>query len=164
MFTQVKLYAALILGLGLLGAGGFAVYKYEDMSKTILQDKQSLSILQKANIDQAAVIGQREKDLSDQQQAYAQLQQRLDTNATEYQNLLRRFKTTNTAVGTKDISTLAAAKPGLVQDIVNKGTADVIHCFELVTGATSNEKVPSCDAPAVPAIGVQPVPVQAGSK
>jgi hypothetical protein len=161
---QVKLIAYGILTLGLLGAGGYAVYKYEDMSKTILEQKQQVTILQKANTDQAAVIVQRKLDLAQSQQDYSQLQGRLETNALQLASLQKKFKTTNNALGTKDISMLAAAKPGLVQDIVNRGTTDVIHCFEIVTGAPANEKVPNCDAVDSPAIGVQPVPDKASSK
>jgi hypothetical protein len=162
--AEIKLIAILVILLGVAGASGYAVWKYEDMSKTIQQNAQVQQTMKKANDDQAAQIKQDKSDLQQQQIDYGQLQTRLDANAAQLSALQRKFSTTNAAVGTQSLGTVAAVKPQIVQDMINRGTNDAFECLEIVTGAKLNETPTTCDQPNPTTLSLRPSSASSSGK
>ena len=58
------------------------------------------------------------------------------------EKLRKKFNKVSKLLGARDIGKLGAAKPAQIERIINKGTKEVLRCFEIASGAklTENEE------------------------
>lgn len=129
--------------LGLAGAilaalaGGWRYVDHLQSEVKILKDnnaKLELGIQQ-----QQELIDQMQVDVTAIQSINQSLAQQSEKQKVEVDALRKRFDE-------HDLGRLAAAKPALIETIVNRGSRDAVRCAELATGAVAKpgEKNTQC--------------------
>lgn len=73
------------------------------------------------------------------QQLYAEVRQNYETIQTEFQIIRSQNDELRVRLGRHDLGALAAAKPELVERIINNASNEALRCFELLSGAQMNE-------------------------
>lgn len=136
IFNKLKLYIILI---SLLGAAAYAgYYYYKDTQARLTQYAINQERLQASLAQQ---IETTETLLSDIDRLQATMQT-LNTEFTESRRRVSDLETRfnqNSAGDDRDIGELAAARPGLVEKVVNTATQDVFRCLELLSGSQAAE-------------------------
>ena len=89
--------------------------------------------LQDAIQVQKELIEQMQKDVEQIQETNKQLAEQNEKQRQDVNTLSSKFSK-------RDFGALAAEKPEVVEKLVNRGTANVMRCLELASGAPLNEK------------------------
>jgi len=114
-----------------MGLGGYLYYK--DTQATISTLEQN-----NAKLETSIVIN--EQTISNLDQANKQLQSIYEQVDADYQTIRRQNDVLVEKLERHDIGVLAAAKPVLVERIINNATDNVNRCFELLSGAELTDK------------------------
>lgn len=121
-YIKLGLAAAIVAAL----AGGWWYVDHLQSEVKTLQDnnaKLELGIQQ-----QQVLIDQMQRDVTAIQRINQTLTQQSEKQKVEVDALRKRFDE-------HDLGRLAAAKPALIEAIVNRGSRDAARCAELATGA-----------------------------
>jgi TolA-binding protein len=91
---------------------------------------------------------QTQKDLIESMQRdIAQMQKINKELAEQNEKQKQDVVTLTTKFSKRDFGALAAEKPAVVEKLINRGTANVMRCLELASGASLNEKELSAKTP-----------------
>jgi predicted phage gp36 major capsid-like protein len=96
--------------------------------------------LQDAIQVQKELIEQMQKDVEQIQETNKQLAEQNEKQRQDVATLSSKFSK-------RDFGALAAEKPAVVEKLVNRGTANVMRCLELASGAPLNEKEKAAKTP-----------------
>jgi cell division protein FtsB len=96
--------------------------------------------LQDAIQVQKELIEQMQKDVEQIQETNKQLAEQNEKQKQDVATLSSKFSK-------RDFGALAAEKPKVVEKLVNRGTANVMRCLELASGAPLNEKEKNAKSP-----------------
>lgn len=80
------------------------------------------------------------KTIDSLQQSYRQVEQQFSQLQSEFQVIRLQNNELRDKLGRHELDVLAAAKPQLVENIINSASKDALRCFELLSGAPLNEK------------------------
>jgi chromosome segregation ATPase len=127
-------------GLIILVMGGVGAWYY-DVTQTKIETLTAYNATLTANVDKLEevnlknidTIAKMESNFERQREQYTQLQESFSKIRSQNNQLKDRL-------GKHDLGALAAAKPGLVERVVNNASAKVNRCFEIVSGALLTEK------------------------
>ena len=137
MFGRLKVYIIMFSAFAMFA--GVAYWYYQDSQKQLigyaqnqakleigieLQRKQAVTLLADIKLMNTTLIELNEDFVESRKQV-----RELEKTFTEKKNGEAR-----------DFGKLAEQKSGLVEKIINSGTANVLRCFELLSGATPTEK------------------------
>lgn len=89
---------------------------------------------------QNMLIESMQKDITQIQEVNKQLAEQNEKQRQDVSNLANKFNK-------RDFGALAAEKPAVVEKLVNRGTANVMRCLELASGAPLNEKELNAKSP-----------------
>jgi len=89
--------------------------------------------LQDATKAQGELIEQMQKDIGQIQETNKQLAEQNEKQKQDVATLSSKFSK-------RDFGALASEKPAVVEKLINRGTANVMRCLELASGAPLNEK------------------------
>jgi septal ring factor EnvC (AmiA/AmiB activator) len=146
LFSKIKVY---LIMLALLGAATYAAYYYyNDTQAKLAQYAANQARLEIALETQRAATAALQQNIQIMQTTVRTLNQQFADSRRTVQDLERRFNETS-AGQQRDFGALAAARPGLVQTIVNTATQDVFKCFEQISGAnveTDSDLYKNCDS------------------
>ena len=146
LFSKIKVY---LIMLALLGAATYAAYYYyNDTQAKLAQYAANQARLEIALETQRAATAALQQNIQVMQTTVRTLNQQFADSRRTVQDLERRFNETS-AGQQRDFGALAAARPGLVQTIVNTATQDVFKCFEQISGAnveTDSDLYKNCDS------------------
>jgi hypothetical protein len=132
MFAQAKMIAIGIAAVLLLSAIGGAVWYYKWSQKEIevlRANNEKLELAVKLNEE---AIDSLELDAKKAAKNYT-------TVNKQYQAARKENNALRIKLSKFDIAYLASKKPGLVEKILNKGTADAERCFEILSGSPLTE-------------------------
>lgn len=119
--------------------GGAAFYYYNTTQSTINQLIENNTVLEENNKTLSTANEQNLSTIDDLEVSYEKVQQ----NYTELQNSFQQIRSQNNELreklGKHELDALAAAKPKLVERIINNASQDALRCFELMSGAPLNE-------------------------
>ena len=87
---------------------------------------------------QQQLIAQMQKDVAEIQSINVALANEADRQRAEMRDLVDRFNV-NARGESRDFGAIAAARPGVVERLVNRGTANAMRCLELASGAAHTE-------------------------
>ena len=59
----------------------------------------------------------------------------------------KKFNKQSKLLGSRDMGKLAISKPSPIKKIVNRGTVDIMRCFEIVSGKLLTEKEKNAEKP-----------------
>ena len=128
------------VGMILLALGGAGAWYY-DTTQTKIETltaynatlTASVDKLEEVNIQNIATIERMEANVERQREQYNQLQENFSMIRSQNNQLKDRL-------GKHDLGALAAAKPALVERVVNNATGKANRCFELLSNAPLTEK------------------------
>tara|TARA_B110000090_G_scaffold31867_2_gene33825 strand:- start:5299 stop:5826 length:528 start_codon:yes stop_codon:yes gene_type:complete len=130
------LYVGMIL---MVVAGGGALY-YKSTQATIMeltaynaQLTANVETIEQANQTNIDTIARMEANFEQQREQFAELQSSFNTIREQKNQLANRL-------GRHDLGALAAAKPALVERVINGATRKTMRCFELQSGSTLTEQ------------------------
>jgi chromosome segregation ATPase len=89
---------------------------------------------------QKDLIESMQKDIAQIQETNKQLAEQNEKQKQDVATLSSKFSK-------RDFGALAAEKPAVVEKLVNRGTANVMRCLELASGAPLNEKEKAAKTP-----------------
>ena len=89
---------------------------------------------------QKDLIESMQKDIAQIQETNKQLAEQNEKQKQDVATLSSKFSK-------RDFGALAAEKPAVVEKLVNRGTANVMRCLELASGAPLNEKEKNAKSP-----------------
>ena len=115
-------------------AGGGAWY-YKNTQATIME-LTSYNATLTAQVDQIEQVNQRNiETINNLQASYEQAQQNYAELQDNFNDIRRQNNELRDRLGKHELDALAAAKPVLVERIVNNASAKAMRCFELESGA-----------------------------
>jgi TolA-binding protein len=87
---------------------------------------------------QQRLIEQMQRDVAQIQEINSSLAQEADRQRAEVRDLVDRFNV-NARGESRDFGAIAAARPGVVERLVNRGTANAMRCLAIASGAPHTE-------------------------
>jgi len=133
MFILGKLKMLLILTvvLGAVGFGAWKYYQYTQEQIRIYAVNAATAELAQQESEQA--IEALRKDMEAVREQYTAVSEEFDRAKSRVDKL-------EEILSEHEIGILAQAKPKLVEKIVDKGTKDVLRCYEILTGSPLTEE------------------------
>lgn len=129
---EIFIFATVIAVLG-------GLWYITDLKANLAVSQANEASLKDGIKTQQDLINSIRADVAQIQNINAQIAQRDATQKVETNTLQDKFK--KSADGeSRDFGSLSAAKPKVVERLVNRGTANVMRCLELASGAPHTEK------------------------
>ena len=133
MGIKLRIYLIIVAVIAALGTGGYFYYHWSQEKINGLE--QTVTTLKSAVATQQNTIKSMKRDS-------ALLQENLNTINEQFRQARKENDDLVAKLSRHNLGYLATQKPKLVQDIINKGTADSGRCFEILSGSplTAKEK------------------------
>jgi len=126
MFILGKLKMILILTV-VLGAVGFGAWKYYQYTQEQIRIYAvNAATAELAQQESEAALESLHKDM-------AEIREQFATVSAEFEIAQSRVDNLEEKLSEHDLGALAQAKPKLIEKIVDKGTKDVLRCYEILT-------------------------------
>lgn len=119
---------------------GAVYYYYSTTQATIQQLIQNNTILEENNKTLVTANQTNLDTIDDLQTSYDQIFDNYTRLETEFQIIRSQNNKLRERLGKHELDALAAAKPGLVESVINNASKKVSRCFELLSGAPLNEE------------------------
>lgn len=129
--TTIKAVAILIVVLVVFGG----VWHISNLKADLAISQANNEKLEDGIKSQQELILKMQQDMLAIQNINNELQVQNEKQRQDVQNLSNKFNS-----GNRDFGAYAAAKPELVEKLVNRGTVNVLRCIELASGSPLNEK------------------------
>jgi len=130
MFTQIKMAIAIMMIVGIAGAGVY-VFKLRADNATL---KANQFKLEQSVESQKKVLEQQKQDFTAILESNKKLNVLIGTFKKDLQDLDKRFTKKN-----RDIGKLAIDRTEAIERIINKGGVNAARCIELASGAEHTE-------------------------
>jgi len=135
------------VGMVLMVLSGGAAYYYKTTQATIMKLAQNNAQLE-ANV--ATITTANEKNVStirNLEASYERVQAEYQELQTNFQTIRDQNNELRERLGKHEIGSLAAAKPQLVERIIDRASEKALRCFELLSGASLTEDEKNADTP-----------------
>lgn len=132
---SIKAIVALIIVL--IVAGG--IYYITGLRANLAVAAENELKLTRAIETQQAVVKQMQVDIEAQRNINAELSAAVKRQQQDISDLTDKFNV-NARGEKRDFGAIAAAKPRVVERLVNNGSRNALRCLELASGAPLNEK------------------------
>jgi predicted negative regulator of RcsB-dependent stress response len=133
MFILGKIKMLLILTV-IIGAVGFGAWKYyqytQEQIRIYAVNAATAELAQEAS--EAALVAI-QKDMAEIREQFASVSADFEVAQSRVDNLEEKLSK-------HDLGALAQAKPKLIEKIVDKGTKDVLRCYEILSGSPLTEE------------------------
>ena len=128
---RIKMILILTVIMGAVGFGAWKYYQYTQEQIGIYRENAAKAeMAQKASEEAVKAI---QKDLVEVQAQYKRV-------SDDFKIASSRVGKLETKLSEHELGDLAQAKPKLIEKIVDKGTKDVLRCYELLTGSPLTEE------------------------
>tara|TARA_B100000953_G_scaffold80642_1_gene65671 strand:- start:146 stop:628 length:483 start_codon:yes stop_codon:yes gene_type:complete len=133
MFILGKLKMLLILTV-VLGAVGFGAWKYYQYTQEQIRIYAiNAATAELAQQESEAALEAIHKDMAAIREQFASV-------SADFEVAQSRVDVLEEKLSKHDLGALAQAKPKLIEKIVDKGTKDVLRCYEILTGSPLTEE------------------------
>lgn len=130
----------IIIGI-LIALMSGAVYYYYDTTQTRISELiANTATLEANNLAITNANEQNIQTIDDLQSSYQKVQEDFSRVQSEFQIVRLQNKELKERLGQHELDALAAAKPGVVERVINNASINAMRCFELMSGAPLNEK------------------------
>lgn len=127
------------VGLIMIAMAGGGAWYYKATQATIMELTQYNATLT-ANVQQMEKVNQQNIDaLNNLQASYEKSQKDYEQLQSNFNTIRDQNNQLKDRLGKHDIGALAAAKPALVERVINKASEKAMRCFELESGAFLND-------------------------
>ena len=134
--TIIKLILYLVIVLVIAGGLWYVTNLKADLAISEANNQKLVDATKAQN----ELIEQMQKDIAQIQETNKQLAEQNEKQKQDVATLSSKFSK-------RDFGALAAEKPAVVEKLVNRGTANVMRCLELASGAPLNEKEKNAKTP-----------------
>jgi hypothetical protein len=128
---KIKMLLILTVVIGAVGFGAWKYYQYTQEQIRIYAVNAATAELAQQESEQA--IEALRKDMEAVREQYTAVSEEFDRAKSRVDKL-------EEILSEHEIGILAQAKPKLVEKIVDKGTKDVLRCYEILTGSPLTEE------------------------
>ena len=142
-----RLYAFAGIFLVLSMIGGSLYYKWTAMQVELEEQKSLNMALQLKTQEQDKVIEQQKQDMQAQIEIRDSLQEQIANENKRIDEVQDKFNKVSKLLGERDFGRLAVAKPNVIEKVVNKGTKNVMRCFEIASGNPLTEEEKAAQKP-----------------
>jgi len=133
--SVIKVVAILVIVL--VVAGG--LYYITNLKANLAVSEMNNKTLKDGIEKQQQLIEQMQRDVAQIQSINNELSDLAEKQRREVQDLSNRFNV-NARGESRDFGALAAAKPGVVERAINRGTKNAMRCLEIASGAPHTEE------------------------
>ena len=130
----------IIIGILITLMSGAAYYYYSTTQSRISALIANNATLEANNVTITNANEQNIQTITDLQLSYQKVQEDFSRVQSEFQIVRLQNNELKERLGQHELDALAAAKPVLVERIINKASINSMRCFELMSGAPLNEK------------------------
>lgn len=131
LFSKVKRY---LIYAGILSAIAFGAWKYYTYTQEQIQVyRTNAALAEQAAENNKVALEQYQADLEN-------LRTQFDETSRRFNDAEARVSVLEQKLSDHDLGFLAQSRPGLVENIVDKATQDVLRCFEIVSGSPLTEE------------------------
>ena len=134
--AMIKAVAMLLVAVLIAAAGYYVTNIKADLAVSQANNDRLIA----ATAQQTALIASMQQDIEQIQRTNNELQDKVDKHRRDVEVL-------NTKFSKRDFGALAAEKPELIARLVNRGTKNVMRCFELASGAPLNDTEKNAKTP-----------------
>lgn len=130
MFSKIKIY---LIIFAIVGAGAFGLWKYYEYTQNQIRIyAENAAVAKQAAAATQAALDKTNADLIEVRNQFNEVNRKFSQASERVDNLERKL-------AESDINYLASRRPGLVENVVDKATANVLRCLEIVSGAPLTE-------------------------
>ena len=127
-------------GIILIALGGVGAWYY-DSTQTKIETLTAYNATLTANVDRLEEVNQTNVDTIAKMKAnFERQREQYDQAQASFSEIRSQNNQLKERLGKHDIGVLAAAKPGLVEKVINSASAKAFRCFELESDAPLTEK------------------------
>jgi len=126
--ATIKAIAAVIVVVGILGF----IWYFTSIRADLAVARENNKKLQEGIVSQNKVINSMSKDFEQIRKINRDLIKENEDRKKDVENLVEKFDK-------RDFGYIAAKKPKLVENLINKASEKVARCFELASGAPLND-------------------------
>lgn len=137
----------IFIGLLLSIMSGAAYYYYSTTQSTIQKLTENNAVLQENNKTLSTANEQNLSTIDNLQTSYETVQKNYTQLQSQFQEIRSQNIELRERLSEHELDALAAAKPGLVESIVNNASEEATRCFELLSGAPLNEEEINAETP-----------------
>ena len=130
----------IIIGILITLMSGAAYYYYSTTQSRISALIANTATLEANNLTITNANEQNIQTIEDLQSSYQKVQEDFSRVQSEFQIVRLQNKELKERLGQHELDALAAAKPGVVERVINNASINAMRCFELMSGAPLNEK------------------------
>ena len=134
----LKLAGVMMIIMGVVG--GIFYWYYTDTQEKMAIMHENNAKLETAMQTQKQAIDQYQKDIKLVTASKLEVEDQFAKSRESVQELKNKFNKVSKLLGARDLGKMGAAKPRSIQRIVNKGSKDVLRCFEIASGKPLTEK------------------------
>jgi len=131
LLGKIKMLLILTVVIGAVGFGAWKYYQYTQEQIRIYAVNAATAELAQQESEQA--IEALRKDMEAVREQYTAVSEEFDRAKSRVDKL-------EEILSEHEIGILAQAKPKLIEKIVDKGTKDVLRCYEILTGSPLTEE------------------------
>ena len=130
----------IIIGILITLMSGAAYFYYSTTQNRIAALIANNATLEANNVTITNANEQNIQTIDDLQSSYQKVQEDFSRVQSEFQIVRLQNNELKERLGQHELDALAAAKPVLVERIINNASKNSMRCFELMSGAPLNEK------------------------
>lgn len=130
MLAKIKIYV--IVG-AVVAAGAFGLWKYYEYTQNQIRIfAENAAVAKQAQAQTQSALEQTQRDLVEVRNQFTIVNTKFNQASQRVDNLERKLSE-------NDINYLASRRPGLVENVVDKATVNVLRCLEIVSGSPLTE-------------------------
>lgn len=129
----------------MMAMGGMGYWYYNDTQEKMATLHANNAKLETAVTIQKETIEQTKKDLRLAHQVGQDAMNKFQEARKQTEEMNKKFNKVSKLLGARDIGKLAQAKPKPIQRIINKGSKNMMRCFEILSGDALTEKEANAD-------------------
>jgi uncharacterized membrane-anchored protein YhcB (DUF1043 family) len=130
----------IFIGLLIAMMSGAAYYYYNSTQTRIAQLIENNAVLEENNKQLVTANETNLNTITELQQSYQRVQEQYTQIQSEFQVIRLQNRELRERLGRHELDALAAAKPGLVEDVINNASENALRCFELQSGSPLTEQ------------------------
>ena len=131
----------------MLAMGGLGYWYYNDSQEKMRILHENNAKLETAAKIQTEAIKSLEADVELASSIAAQTTKQLQDTQKAVEDMRGKFNKQSKLLGSRDLGKMAVSKDKPIRRIVNKGTSNMIRCFEIVSGQQLTEKERNAEKP-----------------
>lgn len=136
--SAFKFPIIILLLLSIMGATGY--FYYTSTQAKIIQLAKDNATIEANNLQLNQANNQNLNTIDNLQESYQEVQNNFNQLQSEFQVIRSQNNELKIKLSKHELGVLAAAKPKLVEQIINNASKDALRCFELLSGSPLTDK------------------------